>query len=166
METDGGIPGGACFRLRGKVSAEDFFLNFKRVDTNSGTFFRRGNDIVTEFPKQLRLSLMIFDMPCDLRLQQTGTRVYLTEEVIRSLRFSFFWKRGLDMRPASGVVARGGTIAPLPISTYGLDDHAPQRIECLLAFDVPSDGVPLTDSLVLVLRTSDHHVAARVAARL
>jgi hypothetical protein len=32
---------------------------------------------------------------------------------------------------------------------------------------VPSEGIPLTDSLVIILRTSlDKHIAARAAARL
>jgi len=31
---------------------------------------------------------------------------------------------------------------------------------------VPSAGVPLGDSLVLIMRTPDDHIAARVAARM
>jgi hypothetical protein len=47
-----------------------------------------------------------------------------------------------------------------------LADQLPQRFEWTLNFEVPSEGVPLTDSLVVILRTPDKHMAARAAARL
>src|ERR1700732_1265442 len=84
LETDGAIPGGACFRVKGRVTAADFFENLKREDTNSGSLFRRGNDIITDFPKRLHLSMSISDIPCDPRMQQTNSRVYLTAEMIHS----------------------------------------------------------------------------------
>ena len=163
--TDGALPSGACFIMKIKVGAEDFFNTLKREDTRSGTLYRRGSDVVTHFPKQLQLSLSISDYPCDTRLRPIGPRVYLTDEMIRTLRLSFYWKRGLELRPAKGVEPKGVDVNPLP-NYYQGPDPAPQKYEWLLDFDVPSEGVPLTDSLVLVLRTPDHHVVARTAARL
>jgi hypothetical protein len=108
---------------------------------------------------------VIFDMPCDPKRQRPGERVYLTDEMIRTLRLSFYWKRGLEMRPARGVAA--GRLEVSPVATYYRGpDPPPQRYEWLIDFDVPSEGVPLTDSLVLVLRTPDHRIVARTAARL
>lgn len=166
LETDGAIPGGACFRVKGRLTAPDFFDNLKREDTTSGTLFRRGNDILTEFPKQLLLTLVIFDMPCDLTLRETGTRVYLTDEMIRTLRLSFYWKRELNMRPVRGIVVQDMEVSEIPPVVVSATDPAPRRYEWLLRFHVPSDGVPLTDSLVLMMRTPDHHIVARTAARL
>ncbi|HUL32299.1 MAG TPA: hypothetical protein VL128_00330 [Candidatus Eisenbacteria bacterium] len=166
LETDGAIPGGACLRLMGRLYASEFFNNLKREDTTSGTLFRRGNDIVTDFPKQMQLTIAIFDMPCDPMLQQTGAHVYLTDEMLRSLRLSFYWKRELVMRPVRGIVVRNFTVSPIPQVFEGESDKPPQRYEWRLTFDVPSDGVPVTDSLVLILRTSDHRIVARTAARL
>jgi hypothetical protein len=42
----------------------------------------------------------------------------------------------------------------------------PEKLEWLYEYVVPSAGVPLTDSLVLVLRDEENHIVARVAARL
>ena len=42
----------------------------------------------------------------------------------------------------------------------------PERFEWEFEFDVPSTGVPVTDSLVMVVRTPDGHIAARAAARM
>jgi hypothetical protein len=166
METDGSFPDGPCFRVKGRMDAPKFFENLKREDTLSGTLYRRGNDIVTNFPPYLQLSLVIFDLPCDTSLHYTGSRLYLTDALIRTLRLSFYWKRGLDMRPARGIIARHFEISPVGSFYQGIKDPPPQRYEWFLDFDVPGEGVPLTDSLVLILRTPDQHIVARTAARL
>jgi hypothetical protein len=166
LETDGAIPGGACLRVKGHLSAPDFFENLKREDTSSGTLFRRGNAIVTAFPQQLELSINIYDMPCDPMLRPTGTRVYLTDAMIRTLRLSFYWKRGLDMRPARGISVRDFTMSPIMRFFEEATDPSPERYEWSLRFGIPGDGVPVTDSLVLVIRTPDRHIVARTAARL
>jgi hypothetical protein len=51
-------------------------------------------------------------------------------------------------------------ISPIPQVFEGTADPPPQRYEWLLRFDVPSDGVPLLDSLVLMMRTLPHAVQA------
>ncbi|HKM68374.1 MAG TPA: hypothetical protein VJX70_14480 [Candidatus Acidoferrum sp.] len=166
METDGAIPGGACFRVKGRLNDPDFFETLKREDSTSGTLFRRGNDVVTEFPIRVHVSLMIYDVPCDPRQAPTSSRVYLTEEMVGSLRLSFFWKHELELRPVRGVVESGGVVRPVPWYSHGLEEELPRRFEWSVDFDVPSESVPLTDSLVLVFRTADHRFVARFAARL
>ena len=42
----------------------------------------------------------------------------------------------------------------------------PEKYEWWFEFDLPSAGVPATDSLVVILRTPDDRIAARVAARM
>ena len=178
LETDGSIPGGACFRVKGRLNAPDFFDNLKREDTVSGTLFRRGNDILTEFPKHLQLTIVIFDMPCDLTMPPSGSHPFLTDEVMRTLRLSFFWKHELNMRPVRGIAVENfERITLSPLIPAGPQPAAqstaqqarppePPRYEWMLEFDVPAGDVPLTDSLVLMLRTPDHHIVARTAARL
>src|SRR6267378_941204 len=144
LETDGAIPGGACFRVKGHVTADDFFENLRREDTNSGTLFRRGNDIVTEFPKHLHLS----------------------DEMIRSLRLHFFWKRALELRPVRGIVETSGEVRPVPWYSHGLEQELPKRFEWLVEFNLPSEGVPLTDNLVLMMYTPEHRLIARGAAKM
>lgn len=84
MPTEGRIPNGPCFRLSGRLTSDDFFFNLRRVESNSGTFFRRGNDIVTEFPDSMRLSFALFDFPCLDNPPDSGPRVYLTKAAIAS----------------------------------------------------------------------------------
>jgi hypothetical protein len=166
MDTDGELPTGACFRVKGRVTSDDFFENLRREDSNSGTVYRRGNDIVKEFPKTLHLSLSIADTPCDPHMKQTNSRVYLTDEMIHSLRLHFFWKRALELRPVKGIVESGGEVRSVPWYSHGLEQELPKRFEWLVEFDLPGEGVPLTDNLVLMMYTQDHHLVARGAARM
>src|SRR5271170_7129445 len=114
LETDGSLPDGPCFRLTGKVTEPEFFENLKREDSNSGTVYRRGNEIVTEFPRALHLTFLMYDMPCDNQLKAIGSRVYLNRALMGKLHLGFFWKRGTELRPASGVALKTFEIHALP----------------------------------------------------
>jgi hypothetical protein len=166
MTTDGSIPSGPCFRINGRVTAPDYFDDLKRVDTDSGSVIRRGREVVTEFPEKVHLSFLMYDLPCDVELKQTGTRAYLTRALVSTMRLSFYWKRGLQMRPATGVVPSHYEIRRIQPYASEFADKLPEKLEWLFEFDVPSAGVPVTDSLVIVLSTPNGYIAARAAARM
>jgi hypothetical protein len=167
MMTDGSIPSGPCFRLTGRATAPNYFDNLKREDSDSGTIIHRGNDIVTEYPAQLHVSFLMYDLPCDYQtLKQTATHGYLTRSIVSTLRLSFYWKHGLKMRPAPGVIPSHYETRRLQPYATALAADLPERFEWEFEFDVPSSGVPVTDSLVVVLLTPDGHIAARAAARM
>ena len=169
--TDGSLPNGVCFRVSGGVDAPDFFVNLKRINDDKGTVFRRGTETVTDFPDELFLSFEIHDQPCTPGLRETETRTYLTREMMGTLRLSFYWKRGVDLRPVKNVTELRSTVEPIVPYATNLASELPKRFEWSYQLMVPSKGVPLTDSLVLVFRTADGRtadgrIAARVAARL
>jgi hypothetical protein len=164
--TDGSLPSGPCFRLSGRATDPTYFNNLKRVDTDLGTLIHRGHDVVTEFPEKLHLSFLMYDFPCDTQLQATGTRTYLTRALVNNLRLSFYWKHGLKLRPATGVLPKHSAVERLDPFASDLADELPEKYEWIFEFDVPSAGVPVTDSLVVVLRTPDGRIAARAAARM
>lgn len=166
LQTDGSLPEGPCFRLSGKLTDPDFFENFKREDSVSGTVYRRGNDVVTEFPEHLHLAFQMFDMPCDNHLQSIGSRVYLNRALMSKLHLNFYWKRGTELRPAAGVTTKNFEIRRIPHYADDTVKDIPEKYEWWFEFDVPSAGVPITDSLVIIVRSSDNRIAARVAARL
>jgi len=166
LNTDGSIPDGPCFRLTGRVFAPEFFENLKRVDSELGTIYRRGNDVVSVFPEKMQLHFMMYDLPCSYQIQVTGTQVYLTRSLIESLRLSFFWRHGMYLRPAKGVTPKH--VVARPVEAYGAEQamDLPEKYEWWFEFEVPSENVPVTDSLVILVRTADGHIAARVAARM
>jgi len=166
LMTDGSLPQGPCFRLSGRATAPEYFTNLKRIDSSVGTVLHRGHDVVTEFPEKLHLSFVMYDLPCENQIQQAGTRVYLTRAMVGALRLGFYWKSGLKMRPVTGVVQGYSEIRRvLPYATESTS-QLPEKYEWWFEFDLPSAGVPVTDSLVLIMRTPDDRIAARVAARM
>jgi hypothetical protein len=166
FETDGSVSDITCFRLEGRVTSEHFFDSFKRIDDASGTQYRRGREIVSEFPGELRVSILIIDFPCPNQLGQSGPRRYLTKEMMRTLRFSFYWKRELELRHIDDIKQESATAEPVePYNTQSKEGLA-KRYRWYLEFSIPSADVPLTDRVVLIIRTPDGHTAARVAARL
>jgi hypothetical protein len=163
MMTDGQISSGPCFSIDGRVTAAGYFENLKRVDTKTGTTIRRGKHIVTHFPETLHLSFVLYDLPCTI--QSADTRTYLTHELVSTLRLSFYWKRGMYMRPVNVVVPKlfeSRRLTPYAKELAGL----PERFGWEFDFDLSSAGVPVTDSLIIILRTPDGHMAARGAARM
>jgi hypothetical protein len=82
------------------------------------------------------------------------------------LRFSFYWKRGLELRHIDDIKHESATAEPVePYNTQNKEELA-KRYRWYLEFSIPSAGVPLTDRIVLIVRTPDGRTAARVAARL
>ncbi|HZC65701.1 MAG TPA: hypothetical protein VE545_03950 [Candidatus Dormibacteraeota bacterium] len=166
LETDGSLSGGTCFRVSGRVTANHFFDDLKRIDKKDAeTVFQRGKETVTAFPKVLLLQFALYDFPCSAKLRETGTRKYLTRAIVSELRLSLYWKHGLELRPLTNYTPVAFTIRPI----YPLDLQAkdlPERLEWDYQLAIPSEGVPLTDSLVLIIRTPEEKTAARVAARM
>jgi hypothetical protein len=166
--TEGHIPDGPCFRVRGRLTAPNFFDNLKRIDDDHGATFRRGGDLVTEFPEKLFLSFSLYDQTCSdqLRLQQTSTHPYLTHSLVSSLRVSLYWKCGVELRPAGKVEPLHFTLERVAPYATSLASELPDKFLWTYEFAVPSAGVPLTDSLVLVFRNAQGQTLVRVAARL
>ena len=166
FETDGSLANGACFRVAGRVNAPGFFEHLKRTENARGATFSRGAETVTQFPDNLFLYYVIRDRPCDPRFRQEGTRIYLTREMISAVQLSLYWKNGVDLRPAEDSKEIYSSVEAIAPYAKALAAELPKRFEWTWELELPSTGVPLTDSLVLIFRTPDGRIAARVAARL
>jgi hypothetical protein len=166
LETDGSLSDNTCFRLAGHMADKGFFDNLKRIDDSHGTTYLRGKEIVTEFPEHLKLLFVIHDMPCPSQVPDPKGRQYLTREMMSTLHLSLFWKRGVDLRPAENFKIKFFSVEPvLPYATE-LAKELPKRFQWAYELEIAGAGIPLTDSLVLILRRDDGRIAARVAARL
>jgi hypothetical protein len=173
LQTNGSIANGPCFRISGHVAAPGFFDNLKRIDTESGAVFRRGNETVTQFPDRLSLQFVVFDhydQTCPPQMENTNSSRYLTRAMMSSMHLYLYWKHGVELHSITNVEPKYFSVDPvLPTATARAAAHGsplPERLAWSYEFSVPSAGVPLGDSLVLILRTPDNHIAARVAARM
>jgi hypothetical protein len=167
MVTDGSVPDGPCFRVSGHVTASHFFDNLKRFDDEeNGAIFRRGSETVTTFPEELLLTFMLYDLPCSVEYLRTSSQRYLTRAIVSSLRLNLYWKRGVDMRPIKNVTADNFVVKQVKPYIASSAQDLPERFEWFYQLVIPSAGVPVSDSLVLIIRTPDGRIAARVAARM
>lgn len=167
--TNGSIPNGPCFRLAGRVTSGDFFDHLKRIDRESGTIFRRGSDTVENFPNQLTLTFLVhdhYDQTCPPREENPEAPKYLTRAMMSSLHLYLYWKRGVELRPVENVERKYFAVREVIPEAVAQAHGLPEKLEWAYEYAVPSAGVPLTDSLVLVLRDEENHIVARVAARL
>src|SRR6266436_4828664 len=164
--TEGELSQVTCFRLEGIATAPGFFDDFKRIDDQNETEYRSGQKAVTEFPEELHVSFVMVDIPCKNQALEPGPRKYLTQEMMKSLRFSFYWKRGIELRHIDNLKWEPAIAEPVEPYNAESTEELPKRYRWLLGFTIPSAGVPLMDRLVLIIRTPDGRKAARVAARL
>src|SRR5712664_3014652 len=157
--TNGSIPNGPCFRLAGRVTGGDFFEHLKRIDKDTGTIFRRGAENVENFPDQLTLSFAVhdhYDQTCPRRVETANAPKYLTRAMMSSLHLYLYWKRGVELRPVENVERTYFGVRELIPKAAAQAHGLPVRLEWLYEYIVPSAGVPLTDSLVLVLRDAEN----------
>jgi len=169
LNTNGSIDNGPCFRIHGRVTAPNFFDDLKRVDTKNGTIFRHGTETVTQFPDQIILAFIVYDhydQTCPPRVEEAGSGIYLTRAMMSSMHLDLFWKRGIEMRPVAGITKKYFSVDPITSQRVSPAVELPEKFQWSYEFAIPSAGVPLTDSLVLIFRTPDNRIAARVAARL
>jgi hypothetical protein len=172
--TNGAVPNGPCFRIEGRVAAPGFFDNLKRIDNDAGATFRRGSETVTHFPDQISLQLIVYDhydSTCPPRVENTSGAPYLTRAMMASMHLYLYWKHGVELRPIEKVVPKYFSVDPRPLTAsaraaVAKGEPVPERLSWSYEFLVPSADVPLSDSLVLVLKTADNRIAARVAARM
>ena len=163
---DGALPNGPCFRIHGRVTSGNFFDNLNRIDTENGTIFRSSKEDVTHFPDEVHLSFSVYDQLCPSALHTVGTREYLTREMMSTLHLNLYWKHGVDMRPAGKIKLINFAVEPIPPYATDLAAELPERFLWTYELAIPSAGVPLGDSLVLIFRAPNGRIAARVAARL
>jgi hypothetical protein len=169
LETDGSFNENTCFRLAGRVVSEHFFDNLKRIDDDDGTRYIRGKETITDFPEEVSLLIVIHDWPCPGQLKadvKDQHREYLTRDMMKQLKLSLFWKHGVELRPAENIKVSYSAVKPVEPYAKELTQELPERFEWAYELAIPSAGVPLSDSLVLVLKLPDGRVAARVAARM
>jgi hypothetical protein len=114
----------------------------------------------------MKLLFVIHDQPCASQMQDAQGRQYLTREMMSTLHLSLFWKRGVALRPAENFKVEFFSVEPIPPYATELANELPKRFQWAYELDIPSAGIPLSDSLVLILRNADGRIAARVAARM
>lgn len=141
-----------CGNLSGALSADDFFDGLVRIKAGHRVEFRKSSQPVSEFPSQVAVALAGNFVPCgapdaaaphvDYVRPGNGSSPQQVNDFINGLRFTAVWKNRYGIHPVQNLSV---TKSAPGDRRFGLNDQIPWRF----AFQVPSQGVPLTDQLVI-----------------
>src|SRR5262249_8326428 len=112
------------------------------------------------------VSMTIYDLPCSIKIGEKMPAPPLTRELMSSLRLKLYWKRGVALLPTAKLIDPRLTVRQLEPNIKPETDDLPPRSACLYDFALPSEGVPIEDSLVFPFETAGGTGVARTSARL
>lgn len=142
-----------CGNLSGALSSGEFFDGLQRVGTGRHIEFRKDAQPVKDFPSQIAVALAGNITPCSsapsgpsVNFVQpgNGSSPQAVNEFMNSLKFTAVWKNPNGVQPVSNWSV---TKTVSNDKTWRLNDQIPMRF----AFQVPSQGVPLTNQLLITV---------------
>lgn len=142
-----------CGNLSGVLSSGEFFNGLQRVGSGRHIAFRKNAQPVKEFPSTIAVSLAGKITPCgsarseaeeDFTPSGSGSSQQKLNEFTNGLKFTAEWKNPNGFEPVSNWSV---TKSVSDEKTWGVTDQIPTRF----AFQVPSEGVPLTNQLVITV---------------
>ena len=142
-----------CGNLTGVLSSGEFFDGLERLGTGSHVEFRKDAQPVKEFPSTIAISLAGKIAPCASERSDSGGSVARTgngfsqqelNEFTNGLKFTAQWKNPRGVQPVSNWSVTKSVSGD---GTWGVNDQIPTRF----AFQVPSQGIPLTNQLEITV---------------
>ena len=152
--------GKLCVPLTVAMISADFFNGLKVIETRLGTRFYKHAKPITEFPDEITVFARASMLPCSL-FPYIPVSPEDAKQFMDTLSFSFEWKSQFARRPveaySSQLISPGPSVwpeneKPVPVWSY--------------IFTVKTGGVPLTDDLVIVVRSETSNQLSRMAIRL
>lgn len=140
-----------CGNLSGALSSGEFFDGLQRLGTGRHIEFRKDEQPVKEFPLTIAISLAGNITPCASEPSNSavsfvqpgnGSSPQAVNEFMNSLQFTALWKNPRGVQPVSNWSV---TKSVSDDKAWRVNDPIPMRF----AFQVPSQGVPLTNQLVI-----------------
>jgi hypothetical protein len=148
-----------CGNLSGALSADNFFDGLVRIQKRHRVEFRKSSQRVSEFPSEVSVALAGNFALCgapavgtsaphvDYVRPGNGSSPQRVNDFINGLRFTAVWKNRYGIQPVQNFSV---TKSAPSDRRFGLTDQfANDQIPWRFAFQVPSQGVPLTDQLVI-----------------
>ena len=144
-----------CGKFSGALSSGEFFGGLQRLGSGRHIEFRKDARPVKEFPSNIAVALGGKIAPCPSNPSGSGVNFVqpgnassqqAVNEFMNSLRFTAEWKNPGGVQPVSNWSV---TKSVSNDKTWRANDQIPMRF----AFQVPSQGVPLTNQLMISVYT-------------
>jgi hypothetical protein len=139
-----------CGNLGGALSSGEFFDGLQRLGSGKKIEFRKDSQPVKEFPSNIAIALAGNIKPCgeeseshvDFVQPGNGSSPRAVNDFMNGLKFTAVWKNPRGMQPVANWSV---TKSVSNDSAWRVNDQIPMRF----AFQVPSQGVPLTSQLMI-----------------
>jgi hypothetical protein len=139
-----------CGNLSGALSSGEFFDGLQRLGSGRRIEFRKDSQPVKEFPSKIAVALAGNIAPCasagespvDFVQPGNGSSPRAVNDFMNGLKFTAVWKNPRGVQPVSNWSV---TKSVSNDSAWRVNDQIPMRF----AFQVPSQGVPLTSQLMI-----------------
>jgi hypothetical protein len=144
LSTAASLIGEACVFFIGSIEAGDFFRVLRRTNSPDGPIFKKGPQVLTDYPDEVCLNFETAISRCSKDLKYIGDWPTGTPDFLRSMRAESRYMRDLRSYPLETVLAKEGTCDILGVET----------VWCY-RFLIKTKGVRLTDKLVVTLFLKD-----------
>jgi hypothetical protein len=150
MSSAEGKTGSLCVSFSAGMTAP-LFEGLERVETPSGTEFRRSKETVKNFPEIVEVQLWAKPYGCKSASWKVQPKD-LGADILNSMAFEVFWKHDTELRPAQIISSNR--------------KHFAGANQWFFLIQVRSSEVPLSDHLVLSILTADGTQLTRLSGRL
>jgi hypothetical protein len=134
---------GRCLRMSASI-VDSSLAKLHRKKGPSGPEFHHGKTVVEHFPDELTVVVTVTSCVSPFGM-------VVSEEALNAIQFAAAWRRGNDERPVSGIyIPHARPKDPWTESSDTFRDYE---------LSIQSDGVPLTDHLVLTVTAGGKTVA-------
>jgi hypothetical protein len=149
--------GGSCTDFVTFISSGNFFEGLEPRETPDGRTFYKDAKQVTDFPEEETVEVQALMRDCT-KLPLVPLSIAAAKSFMTLLNFDLKWKRGLEQRAADF-----STTVSSPESALWPEDDPPFWT---FDFTVKSQGVHLTDHLVIEIHSENQQLVTRLAVHL
>lgn len=134
---------GHCLRMSANI-VDSSLAKLHKKKGSSGTEFHHGKMVVDHFPDEVMVVVTVTDCA-------SPYGAVVSQETLSTIQFAATWRRGSDERPVGGIyIPHSRPKDPWAESSDTFRDYE---------LSIQSDGVPLTDHLVLTVSAGGKTVA-------
>ena len=152
--------GKLCVPLAVAMTSGDFFDGLKTAEASSGRRFYKHARTITEFPAQMTIFIRASMLPCS-QFPYIPVSGDDARDFMGALDFTLEWQSHFERRPveilSARVVSPGPSVwpenqKPIPVWSY--------------IFTVKTERVPLTDDLIITMRSETSKLVSRMGVHL
>lgn len=149
-----------CLSVDGELTSGTFFDDLTRRDIKGKLEYRKHGKVVIDYPKSLTASIRVLGDSCAGTLPVSPSAIFSAKSF--SLKLEAQWKDGMKLRPVSYPLAAQCVGSSTLVISDGDRNSTVPSVDCQVTIE--SEGVPLSDHLIVSLFAADGTRLTRLSA--